>query len=101
MWPRWIHRIFQVQPIESSLITVEGQRWSTEPVIPIRDYSRSHGQPVCARGAGAPAGRASGYDAVALCPDAAEDVDEEAPECAPDALRMRPDVHPAEPLLPT
>jgi transglutaminase-like putative cysteine protease len=77
--------IFQVQPTESPLIKVEGQRWSADPVIPIRDYLDLYGNP-CVR-AVLGAGRSSfRYNAVAICPDAAEDVDEEATECAPDEL---------------
>jgi len=40
--------VFQVQPIDSPLITVEGQRWSAEPEIPIRNYLDLYGNP-CVR----------------------------------------------------
>src|SRR5882757_3592450 len=77
--------IFQVQPIESLRIALEGERWSSDPAIDVRGYTDLYGNP-CVR-AVLRAGRSSfSYDAVAMCPDATEDVDEEAPECLPDAL---------------
>jgi transglutaminase-like putative cysteine protease len=77
--------IFQVQPIESRRIALEGERWSSDPAIDVRGYTDLYGNP-CVR-AVLQAGRSSfSYDAVAMCPDATEDVDEEAPECLPDAL---------------
>lgn len=77
--------IFQVQPGESRLIAIETERWSSEPLIAIRGYTDLYGNP-CVR-AVLPAGRSSfRYDAVVACPDASEDADERAAECAPDAL---------------
>ncbi|MGH3831601.1 MAG: transglutaminase-like domain-containing protein [Pseudonocardiaceae bacterium] len=77
--------IFQVRPGASRLIGIEAQRWSSEPLMALRDYTDLYGNP-CVR-AVLPAGRSSfGYDAVAACPDATEDADEQAPELAPDAL---------------
>jgi transglutaminase-like putative cysteine protease len=77
--------IFQVQPGDSRRIAIETERWSSTPLIPIHNYLDLYGNP-CVR-AVLPAGRSSfGYDAVAACPDATEDVDEQAPECAPNAL---------------
>jgi transglutaminase-like putative cysteine protease len=77
--------IFQVRPSESPPITIEAQRWSSEPWIAIRGYTDLYGNP-CVR-AVLPAGRSSfRYDAVVVCPDATEDADEQAPEWAPDSL---------------
>jgi transglutaminase-like putative cysteine protease len=77
--------IFQVQPIESSRVAVEHRKWSSEPPIATHGYSDLYGNP-CVR-AVLPAGRSSfRFNAVTAVPDATEDVDHDAPECAPDAL---------------
>jgi transglutaminase-like putative cysteine protease len=77
--------IFQVQPIESPCVVVESQQWWSEPPIAIRRYADLYGNP-CVR-AVLPAGRSSfRYNAVTAVPDATEDADSGAPECAPDAL---------------
>jgi transglutaminase-like putative cysteine protease len=77
--------IFQVQPGESSFITLHCPRWSSDPPMAVRGYTDLYGNP-CAR-AVLPAGRSSlRWDAVAAVPDATEDADENAPERAPDDL---------------
>jgi transglutaminase-like putative cysteine protease len=77
--------IFQVQPLTSRRIAIEAERWTSEPLTAVRDYVDIYGNP-CVR-AILGAGRSNfSYDAVAICPDAAEDVDEQAPECQPDDL---------------
>lgn len=77
--------IFQVRPSTAESVPIADERWSAEPAIAIRGYSDLYGNP-CTR-AVLPVGRSSfSYDAVALCPDATEDVDESAIECPPDEL---------------
>ena len=77
--------IFQVQPAESALVSLEGGHWTSEPVMEIHSYTDLYGNP-CLRTV-LPAGRSSfGYQAVAVVPDQTEEADEDAPECAPDAL---------------
>jgi hypothetical protein len=70
--------VFQVQPIESPRISLEGARWASEPPVVTRGYTDLYGNP-CVR-AVLPAGRSSfRYQAVAVVPDATEEADEEAP----------------------
>jgi len=77
--------IFQVQPAESAHVSLEGGHWTSEPTMDIRGYTDLYGNP-CLRTV-LPAGRSCfGYQAVAVVPDQTEEVDEDAPECAPDAL---------------
>lgn len=77
--------IFQVRPGESARVTLQGEKWSSEPSMIIHGYTDLYGNP-CAR-AILPAGRSSfGYHAVATVPDATEDADEAAPERSPEAL---------------
>jgi transglutaminase-like putative cysteine protease len=77
--------VFQVQPLEAPHVSVEGARWSSVPEIPSRGYTDLYGNP-CVR-AVLPAGRSSfAYQAVAVVPDATEEVDESAPERAPGDL---------------
>jgi transglutaminase-like putative cysteine protease len=77
--------VFLVRPIQMHPIAVEDARWTTDPPIAIRDYADLYDNP-CVR-AVLPAGRSSvRFRAVAVVPDATEDVDEEALELPPDAL---------------
>jgi transglutaminase-like putative cysteine protease len=77
--------IFQVKPADSRSIAIGPERWTSEPLIAVRGYRDLYGNS-CVR-AVLPAGRSSfGYEAVAVCPDAPEDSDPDAPECPPDAL---------------
>jgi transglutaminase-like putative cysteine protease len=77
--------IFQVRPIESARILLEGEKWSSEPAMMTHGYTDLYGNP-CTR-AVLPVGRSSfGYEAVATVPDATEDADEGAPELPPEQL---------------
>jgi transglutaminase-like putative cysteine protease len=77
--------IFQVRPGESAAVSVQGEKWSSEPSMIIHGYADLYGNP-CAR-AILPPGRSSfGYHALAVVPDATEDADAEAPELAPEDL---------------
>jgi len=77
--------IFQVQPAESAHISIENGQWASEPAVAIRGYTDLYRNP-CLR-AVLPAGRSSfRYQAAAVVPDLTEEVDEDAPECTPDAL---------------
>jgi len=77
--------VFQVQPVESRLISIEGARWDSEPVLQTHGYPDFYGN-WCVRTV-LPAGRSTiGYHALAVVPDTTEDVDEDAPEITPDAL---------------
>src|ERR1700722_4593519 len=77
--------IFQVQPLGSPLISIEGAQWDSEPAFAARRYTPLAGTP-CVRPV-PPAGKSSfRYRAVAVVPDAAEEVHEDAPELAPDDL---------------
>jgi transglutaminase-like putative cysteine protease len=77
--------IFQVQPSASPDVTVERERWLSEPPMAVHGYADLYGNP-CAR-AVLPAGRSSfRYEAVAAVADATEDANEDAPECSPSAL---------------
>jgi transglutaminase-like putative cysteine protease len=99
MAPRWIRVgceftyvaeidtpvIFQVQPGRSPSVALHDERWGSEPPMAIRGYIDLYGNP-CAR-AVLPAGRSRlEYGAVAAVPDATEDADDGARECAPDTL---------------
>ncbi|MGO9079834.1 MAG: transglutaminase-like domain-containing protein [Streptosporangiaceae bacterium] len=77
--------VFQVQPVKSPDVSVQHERWVSEPPIALRGYADLYGN-VCVR-AVLPAGRSSfGYHAIAVVPDAAEDADPDAQECASGAL---------------
>jgi transglutaminase-like putative cysteine protease len=77
--------IFQVQARASAEVSVAQERWPAEPAMAIHEYVDLYGNP-CAR-ALLPAGRSAfRYDAIAVVPDAAEDADEAAPECAAASL---------------
>jgi transglutaminase-like putative cysteine protease len=77
--------IFQVQPLDSPLISLEGARWDSEPAFAARRYTDLYGNP-CVRTV-LPAGKSSfRYKAVAVVPDATEEADEDAPELGPDDL---------------
>lgn len=77
--------IFQVQPSGSRTVSIVEERWASVPLLDVREYDDLYGNP-CRRTV-LRAGRSSfSYDAVALCPDAGEDVDPDAPEIAPDDL---------------
>jgi transglutaminase-like putative cysteine protease len=77
--------VFQVQPVDSPLVTIEGAQWASEPVIAARGYRDLYGNP-CVR-AVLPTGKSTfRYQALAVVPDATEEADEDAPECAPDDL---------------
>jgi transglutaminase-like putative cysteine protease len=77
--------IFQVEPSGEGPVSVEGGGWTSDPAMSIRGYADLYGNR-CVRTV-LPQGRSSfGYQAVAVVPDQAEDIDEDAPECPPDAL---------------
>ncbi len=77
--------IFRVQPRACRDIAVEREQWQPEPFMAIHGYADLYGNP-CAR-AVLPVGRSSfRYDAVTTVPDAPEDADQDAPECAPAVL---------------
>ncbi len=77
--------VFQVQPRVEAPISVLSAATSVEPDTPLRSYVDLYGNP-CQRLV-VPAGRSVfRYDAVVQVPDATEDVDVTAPECAPDDL---------------
>jgi transglutaminase-like putative cysteine protease len=67
------------------VIALDDERWSSQPLCPIRGYTDLYGNR-CVRSV-LPAGRSRvSYDAVATCPDATEGADESAPESRPDDL---------------
>jgi len=77
--------IFQVLPIESPHISIEGPQWAAEPQVEVSQYSDLYGNP-CLRTV-LPVGQSRfRYQAMAIVPDATEDVDQDARECAPDEL---------------
>jgi transglutaminase-like putative cysteine protease len=77
--------VFQVQPSASAGVAVSDGRWAAEPASPARAYTDLYGNP-CMR-AVLPAGRSSvRYRATAVVPDATEESDEGARECAPGDL---------------
>lgn len=77
--------IFQVQPASSPEVLLEGKRLMSDPAMDIRDYTDLYGN-LCLRTV-LPEGRSDfRYEAVAVVPDQAEEADEDAPECTPDAL---------------
>jgi transglutaminase-like putative cysteine protease len=77
--------IFQVKPRAAADVTIDHERWASEPHMLIRAYEDLYGNP-CVR-AVLPAGRSAfGYEGVAVVPDAEEDADENAPESAASAL---------------
>jgi transglutaminase-like putative cysteine protease len=77
--------VFQVQPRDESPVSLARQEWSVPPTIHQRGYADLYANP-CQRLI-LPAGRSTiRYDAVALVPDATEEVDPDAPELAPDDL---------------
>jgi transglutaminase-like putative cysteine protease len=77
--------IFQVQARASAQVAVAREYWPSEPSMAIHEYVDLYGNP-CARTL-LPAGQSAfRYEAMALVPDAPEDADEAAPECAPAAL---------------
>jgi transglutaminase-like putative cysteine protease len=77
--------VFQVVPAGSPLIAIEGAQWGTDPGLAIRGYRDLYGNP-CVR-AVLPSGKSSfRWGAVAVVPDATEEADQDAQECAPDEL---------------
>jgi transglutaminase-like putative cysteine protease len=80
--------VFQVRPVGTPPTTILTERWSSDPFISTRGYYDSYGN-WCVR-AVLPAGRSCfGYQAVISCPDSTEEIDQQAPELAPDALPDR------------
>ena len=77
--------IMQVQPAPSGSISVQDAAWTADPPMLIRSYTDLYGNP-CARTVLPPGVSRFGYHALAGVPDAAEDADKDAAECAPDAL---------------
>ena len=77
--------IFQVQPRESPDITISDEQWSPEPAMAIRIYADLYGNP-CARAVLAAGASSFRYAAVAAVPDATEEADPGARECAPGEL---------------
>ena len=77
--------VFQVQPRPSERVLLDQERWRPEPSMAIHGYTDVYGNP-CAR-AVLPVGRSEfRYSAVASVPDAPEDADPGARECAPARL---------------
>jgi transglutaminase-like putative cysteine protease len=77
--------VFQVQPTDSPSIRIRGDRWDSTPAQSARAYIDLYGNP-CVRTV-LPVGRSDfQYHAVAVVPDAAEESDEDARQCAPDDL---------------
>jgi transglutaminase-like putative cysteine protease len=77
--------IFQVTPLDSPGIAIEGANWAAEPATGARGYTDLYGNP-CIRTV-LPAGKSNfRYQATAVIPDATEDADLDAPEVAPDEL---------------
>src|SRR6266536_6463629 len=77
--------ILRVQPAETAHVSLEGGHWTSEPAMDIRGCTDLYGNS-CLRTV-LPAGRSNfGYQAAAVVPDQTEEVDADAPECAPDAL---------------
>jgi transglutaminase-like putative cysteine protease len=77
--------IFQVEPLAAAPVDLVRQSWSTEPETPVRRYRDVYGNP-CARLV-LPGGKSVlRYDALVRVPDAAEDVDPDAPELPPERL---------------
>jgi transglutaminase-like putative cysteine protease len=77
--------VFQVQPRPSEWVLLDQERWRPEPSMAIHGYTDVYGNP-CAR-AVLPVGRSEfRYSAVASVPDAPEDADPGARECAPASL---------------
>jgi transglutaminase-like putative cysteine protease len=77
--------VFQVVPVDSPQVTIEGTEWGAEPALEIRGYLDLYGNP-CVRAVLPPGKSSFRYGAVAVVPDATEDADEDARECAPDEL---------------
>jgi hypothetical protein len=66
--------VFHVRPASAAQITVEDQRWRSEPPIAVRDCADLYGNHAVR--AVLPAGQSSfGYQGVATVPDVAEDAD--------------------------
>ena len=77
--------IFQVEPRADQPVRVEDPRWRCEPAQLGRGYTDLYGN--SCRRLTIPAGRSViRFDAVAVVPDAPEDVDEDAPELPPGEL---------------
>jgi transglutaminase-like putative cysteine protease len=77
--------VFQVEPLSDQKVDLIDEHWSLEPDIATHTYSDLYGNP-CRRLI-MPAGRSLiGYEATVIAADATEDVDEGAPELAPDQL---------------
>ena len=77
--------VVQVQPLREAPVTVLGAATSVTPDTPVRSYTDLYGNP-CQRLV-LPAGRSViRYDALVEVPDATEDVDVTAQQCAPDDL---------------
>ena len=77
--------VFHVRPVASACVDIQRERWRSEPQFGVRGYADIYGNPGLR--AVLPAGRSSfRYSAVASVPDATEDSDADAPECAPDSL---------------
>jgi transglutaminase-like putative cysteine protease len=77
--------VFQVQPASSRLVSVRDGQWAIEPAQPARSYTDLYGNP-CVRTI-LPAGKSSfRYHAEVVVPDAVEESDPGARECAPDDL---------------
>jgi transglutaminase-like putative cysteine protease len=77
--------VFQVQPRDESPVSLARQEWSVSPTRLTRRYIDLYGNP-CLRLVLPAGGSTLRYDALAVVPDATEDVDLDAPELAPDVL---------------
>jgi transglutaminase-like putative cysteine protease len=77
--------VFQVEPLDAEPVQLARREWFTQPRLPIRRYTDLYGNP-CARII-LPAGRSTlRFEALALVPDAVEDVDDEALQLPPELL---------------
>jgi transglutaminase-like putative cysteine protease len=77
--------IFQVQPAESDLFSVQSEAWSSTPEMTLRGYADLYGNP-CTRVVLPPGDSTFSYAAEIDVPDATEAFDEAARELAPDDL---------------
>src|SRR3954454_3816088 len=80
--PADVPAIFQVEPRIDQDVVIRNARWRLEPERSTRSYADLYGN-ACRRLV-LPAGRSLiGFDAVAVVPDAPEDIDRDAPELPP------------------
>jgi len=80
-----VHAVFQVEPVLDQIATIKDEEWVTDPAIQTRTYRDIYGNR-CRRMM-LPAGRSEiTFRATAEVPDAAEEIDLDAPEIPPHEL---------------